>query len=321
MTFSIIIAAYNIAPYIRQAVDSCIHQVGFSSNEYEVIIIDDGSTDATSNIVDEYSSLPFVRVQHQQNKGLSGTRNAGIQLAQGEFILFLDGDDWLHPSALNYLSKRLDQADLIVFPMVYFYSQDKVLVRPYDLDSVCIFNSSVFLRDTLGHTHLHIIPAPCKCYKRSILLESRQFFIEGILHEDNPFFAATAYNFNRIAYINEGLYFYRQNRDGSITNSQTIRNFNGVKAGNESILELWGFANKYINYMVSCVNVFQVIMNYNDPHEVKIPLSFYSSFSQRKIAFRQLLNYPFIPKALIRHLMLLLSPVLLRKLISFLYTR
>lgn len=316
MIFSIIIAAYNVAPYIKKTIDSCLNQVGICKNEYEIIVIDDGAKDDTGIIIDKYQEESNVRIVHQQNSGLSETRNKGVEIANGEFILYLDGDDWLLSDALSSLKGKINEADLIVFPMTYWYPNGDMRVKSYGLKEDFIYTSMEFLKETIGHQKLNIIPAPCKCYRRSILLEYKQKFIPGILHEDNPYFADTVKNFHKIVYIDKGLYIYRQQREGSITNFQSIRNFNGVVEGNKHILNIWGCTNKYINYMVSCTNVFQVILKYNHFEDVNVVISHYRSIAEKWIAIKQLLNYPYIPKAIIRHLLFLIDPWLLLKFIT-----
>ena len=87
---SVIIPVYNVAPYLREALDSVIGQ---TYHNLEILIIDDGSTDGSESICDEYKSDARVTVIHQKNGGLSNARNTGLDLAQGEFVCFLDPDD------------------------------------------------------------------------------------------------------------------------------------------------------------------------------------------------------------------------------------
>lgn len=321
MTFSIIIAAYNVASYISRTIESCISQINIDKREYEVIVIDDGSKDDTGAIIDQYNSLSNLRIVHQPNGGLSRTRNVGIEMARGEFVLFLDGDDWFIPETLSLLKQKITNVDLVIFPMVYWYSRDENVVRHYGLHAGVIYTPSQFLKNTLGCQQLNIIPAPNKCYKRSILIENRQLFLEGILHEDNPYFADTVKNFKRITYIDIGLYVYRQLREGSITRTHTLRNFKGIVLGNEYILKKWGCANKYINYMVSCSNVFQVILKYDCREDVNEVMKHYRQFDVKWTAFKQLFKYPFIPKAIVRHILLLMDPWLLRMFCKLYYKK
>ena len=92
MKFSIIVPAYNVAQYIEECIESILNQ---DYDNYEIIVVDDGATDETPKILDEIASKSEkVRVIHQKNGGLSAARNSGIEAASGEYILFLDGDDF-----------------------------------------------------------------------------------------------------------------------------------------------------------------------------------------------------------------------------------
>ena len=119
MNFSIVVAAYNVAEYLEECVDSLVDQ-NFPSSEYEVVIIDDGSTDGqTSKLCDELSSkYDVVRTIHQENGGLSSARNTGIKESKGDYLLFVDGDDfWSNPEFLNILLENIEnyRSDVIVF--------------------------------------------------------------------------------------------------------------------------------------------------------------------------------------------------------------
>ncbi len=99
MKLSYVVPVYNVAPYLRKCVESLIHQ-DFSG--YEIILIDDGSTDESGKICDEYVSIDnrwiddryTIRVIHQKNGGLSAARNAGVREAKGEYVCFVDSDDY-----------------------------------------------------------------------------------------------------------------------------------------------------------------------------------------------------------------------------------
>lgn len=97
---SVIIPVYNVKPYLREALNSVIEQ---NYKRMEIIIVDDGSTDGSENICDEYISDPRVLVIHQENQGLSGARNTGLSLFKGDYLCFLDPDDAYHPAFIERL--------------------------------------------------------------------------------------------------------------------------------------------------------------------------------------------------------------------------
>ena len=107
MFFSIIIPVYQVAPYLRCCLDSV---TGQRFRDREILLVDDGSTDGSGAICDEYREKhPDIRVIHQQNQGLSGARNAGLDAAKGEWILFIDSDDWIAPDMLETLFAEMQR--------------------------------------------------------------------------------------------------------------------------------------------------------------------------------------------------------------------
>ena len=129
--FSIITAVYNIEPYLADAIESILCQdIGFEES-VELILVDDGSTDASAAICDHYQSIypDNIKVLHQSNGGASSARNAGIALASGRYINFMDGDDKLSPSTLSdvydFFSGVDDQINLVSVP-IYFFEKKEI---------------------------------------------------------------------------------------------------------------------------------------------------------------------------------------------------
>ena len=109
---SIIVPVYNTLPYLSQCIDSIISQ---QFHDWECILVDDGSTDGSGGLCDEYKSKDRrITVLHQENKGVSAARNAGIKIANGKFITFVDSDDWIDKTYLMHLADVRDGADLRV---------------------------------------------------------------------------------------------------------------------------------------------------------------------------------------------------------------
>jgi len=107
MTFSIIIPVYNVAPYLRECLDSVLAQ---TYTDWEAICVDDGSTDGSGAILDEYAAKdPRFKVIHQANAGVSAARNAALDIAQGEWVWFVDGDDEIHPKSLEFFTGKANE--------------------------------------------------------------------------------------------------------------------------------------------------------------------------------------------------------------------
>lgn len=130
MTLSVIIPVYNAAPYIRRCVESVLRQ---TYRDLEIILVDDGSTDKSGAICDEYASASFaslhhsiipIKVIHKSNGGLSDARNAGFKVASGEYVAFLDSDDeWLIEDGIVQMMMRLQskKSDILLFKRVDVY--------------------------------------------------------------------------------------------------------------------------------------------------------------------------------------------------------
>lgn len=119
-TVSVIIPIYNVEKYLRACVDSVIGQTYW---DLQIILVDDGSTDSCGGLCDEYAGKdPRIQVLHKGNGGLSDARNAGLPLAEGAFILYLDSDDWLVPSAIEALINMQTQSNADIVLGNFFYS-------------------------------------------------------------------------------------------------------------------------------------------------------------------------------------------------------
>ena len=120
MRFSIIVPVYNVKAYLPECMDSLLDQ---ACGDYEIILVDDGSTDGSGMLCDGYQAAypERVRTVHRQNGGLGAARNTGIDLARGEYLLFVDSDDLLEKSALACLSEHIDEtgADMYTFGFSY----------------------------------------------------------------------------------------------------------------------------------------------------------------------------------------------------------
>ena len=126
---SIIVPIYGVEHYLRKCVDSLLAQ-DLASSEYEIILVDDESPDACPQICDEYARLMNERVNeltnerikviHRKNGGLSAARNSGINVAQGEYLMFVDSDDYLEPNVLGSLLKRMEEQRLDVLRYNYY---------------------------------------------------------------------------------------------------------------------------------------------------------------------------------------------------------
>lgn len=222
---SVIIPVYNVEPYIRKCLDSVFAQ---TQKEIEVIVVNDGSTDGSMNIVNEYEKKnKNLRIIDQDNKGLGAARNVGLREATGKYVYFLDSDDWIIPKTLEmcYQYAEQDSLQVVFFDAQAFWDKDYKIEGPdrgagYDrrkviLDYNTIYKGYIFFEKYVRLGGL-VISVCLQYTEREFLLQNNIFFQEGILHEDLAYTFELTLAVKRLKYLPELLY-RRRIRQGSIT--------------------------------------------------------------------------------------------------------
>lgn len=208
--FSVIVPAYNVEQYLPECIESVLAQ---SCQDFELILVDDGSTDHTGKICDEYlASTNIIQVIHQSNSGLSVARNAGIKKASGEYLIFLDGDDFLENQALETIRKNLEpNLDLLRFQAQEVFADGKVVPYP-EVGFTTITGVEAFSKIISYH---YIENAWLYAYRRKFFVQRGFQYAASCLAEDfglTPLIIAEA---ERVKAIPDICYCYRQ-RSGSI---------------------------------------------------------------------------------------------------------
>ena len=229
MKFSIIVAAYNVAEYLEECVESLVSQ-NFPDSEYEVLIVDDGSTDGrTGMICDQLTSeFEVVRTIHQENGGLSSARNTGIKYSKGDYLLFVDGDDfWSNKNFLEKLSSNIERycSDVVIFSYEKYFSQSETIEVRFD--KVPVYGKIDTNISNIVSTGLFTAPAWNKCVKRKFFDNGLDFPV-GLLSEDCLYCSDILKIVNSYSVLNERCYMYRQNRKGSITNIVKEKNIHDI---------------------------------------------------------------------------------------------
>lgn len=224
---SVIIPIYKVEQYLRPCVDSVLAQ---GLDDYELILVDDGSPDACPRICDEYAGRSSqIRVIHQSNGGLSAARNAGIRAATGRYIIFLDGDDWWDPrvSVGNMLAEAQERpdVDLFVFPSLDYYEGKGLFERSDSVRGLAgaAMDPAAYYRTMLAAGNLQV-SAATKIIRAEFLRRNALFFRCGITGEDNEWIIRLLRCRPRIWILPEPLYICRMGRPGSISNAIGKRN-------------------------------------------------------------------------------------------------
>ena len=229
LKISIIIPVYKVEPYLHQCVDSVLAQ---TYKNIEVILVDDGSPDECPHICDQYANADArVKVIHQKNGGLSAARNAGVQCASGDYVAFLDSDDfWNDGTALERLVDRLQitKPDMLNYSYVKCDESGAETAKQFNsikdmpLEFTDIHEQLAYLAD---HS-LYIASACNKLIKKDLALTTP--FERGKTAEDMEWCAKLMKNASSFDFVCENFYCYRQ-RSGSITHSFSERNCMDLK--------------------------------------------------------------------------------------------
>lgn len=231
MKVSFILPIYNVEKYLSECVESILVQ---TYRDFEILLVDDGSPDNCPALCDEWARKDDrIKVLHKPNGGLSDARNYGLEHAQGDYVVFVDSDDfWVNKDCLENLMNVVDvhpECDFIGFNCSYYYSDtktfkkwvayDESLSKPTDKDTVLC---------SLVASGTFPMSACLKIIKRKSLSEINLHFIKGLLSEDIPWFIDLLEGAKKCMFINDYIYAYRQGVVGSISNSFSVRNFNSI---------------------------------------------------------------------------------------------
>ena len=218
---SVIIPVYNVEKYLERCLDTVISQ---TFEDIEIICVNDGSTDNSREILEDYKNKDSrIIVLDKENGGLSSARNAGMAIATGNYISFIDSDDWVGLTFLEKLYKNITTfgTDISICG-VHQYNEvtqkvnDSVpyFTLKYFDDS---FENKVFSYEDTKHFLMDVpVMAWNKLYKKSFLDEYNAKFPEGLIWEDGPFFFSIFFKTKKVSIIRDLLYYYRINRKGSI---------------------------------------------------------------------------------------------------------
>ncbi len=210
--FSLIIPVYNAQQTLQRTLLSVLNQ---TFSRYEVIVINDGSTDNSAKILDEFSAYSQVTVIHQINAGVSAARNSGMQQASGEYVLFLDADDWVDDNFLMLFKLNLDawpaeSVDLMIgnlndnrvgkVSQAGFFSNEDI---PYVL-------GELEMSDNIGYLHN-------KCYRRQIIADLDLRFLEGISMSEDLLFNLKFFSCISNFLVTSGAAYHYENVAGSLS--------------------------------------------------------------------------------------------------------
>lgn len=227
MKISVVVPIYNVEKYIERCLDSILAQ---TYSDFELILVDDGSPDKSGDIAEEYAKKDTrVKALHKPNGGLSSARNYGIVRASGEYICFVDSDDWVEPTYLEELSGLLEknEADIAICGFLKNSGEDIIETK---VDENIVVQSGIdAIGNIYGSQYVKYVVAWNKMYRR--ILFDNVLYTEGIINEDEAICAQLYYQAKKVVCTDKVLYNYRVSNSDSIMSARyTLKRLDILKA-------------------------------------------------------------------------------------------
>lgn len=246
---SVIVPVYNVEEYLPKCIESIRNQ---THKNIEIILVNDGSTDRCGNICNEYAALDHrIKVIHQKNEGLAGARNTGIEAATGEYLAFVDSDDWIDADMYEVLHNLIieNEAD-IAMCRVREISQKGIIDESTNDIVVCDSTEALILIVTKANNYKLEHGITNKLIKWELIRNFR--FPKGKLMEDLYFTPPLIYTSKKCVYINKAKYNYLTDRENSIMNAKVSEKMINDELNGYQVLEDF-FASKEINHCLTLI--------------------------------------------------------------------
>ena len=222
---SIIMPVYNAENFIKETLNSIVNQ---TFQDFELICIDDGSSDDSLKILNEYADW-HIKVIPQENKGVGATRNRGLKESSGDYVFFMDSDDQIHPMFLEKVYKNLtdNDSDIVLYKIGNIENDEKLHINPYKIFSVPTrsidFSNYTFNYESVRKYVMNLYFAPwMKVYRKEFLEKYDDFtFDETLPYEDVLFHIKSILRAPRISFIPEYLYYYRTDNPSSLSKDES----------------------------------------------------------------------------------------------------
>lgn len=223
---SFIVPVYNVEDYIEECIQSIL-KINRKNIQYEILVINDGTKDNSINKIRcLFSDIPWLRIYEQQNSGLSVARNVGLSLAKGEYICFVDSDDYISATCLEHIFDSISGNEDIIIANFYNSYEEKLEKNESQIPNLLTetgvyFLEKYYLRDIYTVVWRNI-------YKRSFLEINKLFFYPGITYEDVEWMPRVIFSAKIIKYIDIPFYFYRKREDSIVNSSFSEKKMNDI---------------------------------------------------------------------------------------------
>lgn len=215
--YSFIVPVYNTEKYLKKCLDSLVNQ---TYKDFEIIVVNDGSTDKSSSIISKYQKkYKNIIVIDKENEGLSMARNRGVQKSSGKYIIFVDSDDYVSNKLLEEVDKKIDDSDILRF-QIATEDEGYTKINEYHeegFESMCGYDAF----KNLSSYHF-VEPAWCYVIRKNYYIENKFSFKKGVYHEDFGLIPYVIYKARKVKSIDFIGYYYIQ-RNGSIMNNNDYK--------------------------------------------------------------------------------------------------
>lgn len=280
---SVIVPIYNVEKYLSKCIDSILAQ---TYKNIEIILVDDESPDECSRICDEYKKREHrIKVIHKKNGGLSDARNAGLKIAMGDYIGFVDSDDYIDKDMYQVLIDNINSydSDISACSVKKFYEDDDITKNKIENKDIYLFNGEEALKDLIEEGMLKQTVWN-KLYKKDVIEDI--YFEVGKIHEDEFWTYQIFGKSSKIVYTDEKLYYYLQ-RSGSIMDKQfSEQRLDGLEARYNRLNYIKQKYSKLeleakMSVFFSCIYQYQCMLRsikYNDRKYYKLILNKYINY-------------------------------------------
>lgn len=227
--FSIIVPCYNVQDYLEECVNSILAQ---TYGCFEIILVDDGATDSTPELCDQLAALDKrIYVYHKENGGLSDARNYGMEKAKGDYLIFVDSDDFITKQALEYFASVIGRShpDVLLTRLTEYYGDNDIVeqdaeMKTFFLDGISAEKAMQWDMKKSKSTW----PAPKKILSKRFTDKYNLCFLKGFLHEDVDWTSRVMMYAETFNICVQPWYFHRMHRKGSITNTMSPKRLTDV---------------------------------------------------------------------------------------------
>lgn len=310
---------FNVENYLGKCLESCLCQKNFPDNQYEIIVVNDGSSDGSLSIAEDFKQhYPnIITIFSQKNAGLSAARNKGLELSKGDYVWFIDSDDWIASNSLMVLFPYLDgKNDMIIIGSMRVYEKGISVGRRYFKDIRIMTGKEAFLQH-VEQTQT----APFSVMRRAFLNNNKLQFAVGLLHEDNEFCPRATYLAKQITFTPLEIYFNlltQRNSITSVVNPKRAYDLLTVallldKFRIESVKEIDINKRFYLQEAFSINQGLNVIIQCDKTEQRKFNIAYYQN---RKVFNRSLAHA--LPKNKIEYILFILFPHFIVELFLFL---